>query len=187
MIVSVAFAFLKTAVSGLIKRVVSGISALVNFAKEHPKLTALLVGALILTFVSFRYGETRGIKKSLDKIEILESKIKGYEAANSIQKKTIEDVERVSKKLSTELIDSIKRNEETVAKIVGDYDKKLVIEKSKSKVIEVPYAIEITKEGKTQIKDSTYKVFVGTDGKPYCDRFSNTFLETVNNLLGVQK
>lgn len=185
MITSIVIAFLKNALKGVIKSVMTALGAIATFVREHPKIAALIVFSVVLAIGSFQYGKNTGIKSKEAEIAALQKELAKYKEADVIQKKTIEEVKDESKKLANNLVETIKRNEDAVATIVKTYDKRLAEEKSKSTVIEVPYAIEIIKEGKPQVQENSYTIYIGPDGKPYCDRFSNTFLETVNEILGV--
>lgn len=182
---TVILLMIKTFLSKLIATVLSWLKSLLNFAKNNPKTAACIVGAILVSAVSSYVAYGKGVASQKEIIESLTKSVAEYKKADEERKDKLEKLEVLAKE-AKEASDKVNaKNKEDLDKLVKDYEVKLSKEKSVSKVIKVPYTVEIIKEGKTLSLPQEYSLFIGSDNKPYCDRLSNSFLSTVNDILKV--
>ena len=182
---TVILLIIKTFLSKVIATILSWLKSLVNFAKNNPKTTACIVGAILISVVSSYLAYGRGVDSQKEVIESLTKNVAEYKKADEERKDKLEKLETLAKDAKEASDKANTKNKEDLDKLVKDYEVKLSKERSVSKVIRVPYTVEIIKEGKTITLPQEYSLFVGSDNKPYCDRLSNAFLTTVNDILKV--
>jgi hypothetical protein len=182
---TVIFLIIKTFLSKLLAAVISAIQALVHFVRENPKTTACIVGGVLIAGLSGYVAYNKGVASQQARIESLDKLVLFYKQADTERKDKIAKLEIDAKLLADQNTEANEKNKKELDSLVKTYETKLAAEKLVSKVIRVPYTVEVIKEGKTITMPQEYSVFVGPDNKPYCDRLSNSFLATVNDILRV--
>jgi hypothetical protein len=162
--------------SELFQLLLGACSAVMKWAREHPReLVIVLVSiALILATAFYTHKWTEAKVKAADAkvIAALQTQVEKANADTKARDEKIDRIEKQSKQDADTLQTKITDSKAKADAIVSDYKRKLDEEKQKYKVVYV--------KDKDGIETP---VTVDTQGAVICDKFSNTFFDTVNSLV----
>lgn len=151
-------------------------TAIIDWVREHPRAFLEIIVALVLALMV--YGVTKGettkkVWAEANKI-IAAQKVEVDKANAETAKRDakIKEIEEHSKAAAEELSRQLIESEQKAKGIVSDYEKKLAAERANYHVIYVK-----DKDGKD------VSVTVDQQGSVMCDKFSQTFFDTVNGLV----
>lgn len=151
-------------------------SALMKWVREHPKAAAVIVFTVILMILTnawtYQWAQERAFAQDAKVIASLRNEVeKANEEARARDEK-IKRIETQSKAAADETDRALTEAKQASKQIVTEYEKKLAAERKNYRVVYVK-----DKDGKDT------PVNIDQQGAVICDKFSQTFSDTVNKLI----